>query len=258
MNKDIKQLLESSLLEEYVLGVIDPLEIPEVESYILSSPEVKKVYEELQENIEFLAKKLSSTPPMGTKQNILDQIDASSKTPQPITRPTNWLAIAAFIAAFICAMWAMRSDRQKSELQKSYLGLDEQYVNLQAQCVKKEALYAQAQEQWMLLADPNMKKFLIKGNDRASALTTVAYLNDEQESSYLRILSLPALNEDKCLQLWADVDGEMISLIVLPKTSDQILTIPYMKDAESLNITIEPDGGSSHPTVANLVASVSI
>ncbi len=59
--------------------------------------------------------------------------------------------------------------------------------------------------------------------------------------------------------MWADVDGKMINLGILKKDETNMpIDWKYLANAESLNVTIEPDGGSDHPTVADLVASISI
>jgi len=49
----------------------------------------------------------------------------------------------------------------------------------------------------------------------------------------------------------------MIDMGVIPKNSDMV-AMTYIADAESLNITIEPAGGSDHPTVSKLISFVSI
>ena len=47
----------------------------------------------------------------------------------------------------------------------------------------------------------------------------------------------------------------MISMGVLDRTKN-LLTMNYIDNAESLNITIEPLGGNDHPTVSRLVSNV--
>ena len=42
------------------------------------------------------------------------------------------------------------------------------------------------------------------------------------------------------------------------KEKSDWLDIKFLPNAESLNITIEPEGGSEHPTVSRLVASANI
>ena len=66
---------------------------------------------------------------------------------------------------------------------------------------------------------------------------------------------LPELDADHDYQLWADVEGEMIDMGVIA-ANDPTQVMNYIPMAESMNITIEPKGGSDHPTVSNLIASI--
>ncbi|MFK8100895.1 MAG: anti-sigma factor [Saprospiraceae bacterium] len=262
MTEDIKQFLASSLLEEYVLGSIDPARIPEVEHYILHSPTVKAAYEELQDNIALLAQKVATPPPPGTKENILREIDQTIvSTATAATKTTdyrNWGILGLTIVGIALGAWTALLYQENKTLQKDKLRLEEQYATLQNQCDAKKEIYAQQEAEWMILADAQTQKFLINGNDKATSLKTVAYRNAARQSAYLRILSLPTLPKGKCLQLWGDVNGEMVSLKILPNSAGQTIAIPYQQEATSLNITIEPAGGSPHPTLAKLIASVAI
>ncbi len=234
-----------------MLGVIDADKIPEVERYIQASPEVRALYEELQENIALLAKKLAIMPPDRTKERILSEIDELEPTSTTTFTYQLWWAIAASLAALVFCVWSLLLTKQRTSLQNDLNKLRNQYTTLKDRCNER-------QEQWMLLADAQTERFLLKGNEKASQLETIAYWNEEQETSYLRILALPDLPPTQCLQLWADVDGEMVSLSIIPNEVGQLVDIPFKKEATSLNVTIEPAGGSEHPTVADLVASVSI
>ncbi len=66
---------------------------------------------------------------------------------------------------------------------------------------------------------------------------------------------LPQLDADHDYQMWADVDGEMIDMGVIPKNKE-LIAMTYINNAESLNITIEPAGGNDHPTVERLISNV--
>ena len=83
----------------------------------------------------------------------------------------------------------------------------------------------------------------------------LSYVNHTTKSVVVNTQRLPKLNNDEDYQMWADVEGEMINMGVISKSS-QLLAMNYIDHAESLNITIEPSGGSEHPTVSRLVTNV--
>jgi hypothetical protein len=101
------------------------------------------------------------------------------------------------------------------------------------------------------------EKLIMKGNDLLPEATAISYVNHSEKTVILNASGLPELPADKDYQLWADVEGEMIDMGVIPKKSEMIV-MTYIEDAESLNITIEPAGGNDHPTVSNLISFVSI
>lgn len=259
MNDHIKQFLESGLLEEYVLGVIDSAEIEKVEQFIRDYPEVKAVYEELQENLEFLAQKVATPPPPGTKETILEKIDEeiAENTNSTSSNTRTWTN-AAFVAAIAFGAWALFLLQQKNDLSNQVETLQKEYATLQEDCEDKDRIYAAQQEMWDLIGDPNTTRLLLTGNDKAPGLEVIAYWNDEEQKSYLNLLSLPEPPEGKCYQLWADIDKEMVSIDVLPTEAGQVVAIPHKLNAASLNITIEPEGGNDHATVQALVASAVI
>ena len=104
--------------------------------------------------------------------------------------------------------------------------------------------------------DPKTERYLLQGNKLAPEAAVLSYVNHEQESVLINLHNLPDL-ADKDYQMWADVDGEMIDMGVI-NTSEQIVSMNYIKDAESINITIEKKGGSDHPDVSQLIGSVSL
>ncbi len=255
MNDHIKQFLESGLLEQYVLGVIDSAEIEKVEQYILNYPEVKAVYEELQENLELLAQKVATPPPVGTKESILEKIDEeiSGKSTSSSSGSPVW-TITAVVAAIALGIWEMLL-QQKNDLNNQVETLRKDYATLKEDC---EDRICCSTEMWDLIGDPNTARLLLTGIDKAAGLEVIAYWNDDEQKSYLNLLSLPEPPEGKCFQLWADINKEMVSIDVLPTEAGQVIAIPHKLNAASLNITIEPDGGNDHATVDELVASVVI
>jgi len=62
---------------------------------------------------------------------------------------------------------------------------------------------------------------------------------------------LPELDDQHDYQMWADVEGVMINMGIIERNKE-MLAMNYIENAESLNITIEPSGGSDHPNVLNL------
>ena len=98
----------------------------------------------------------------------------------------------------------------------------------------------------------------MQGNNRAKNLKTVAYINTKSKTSMIDVVSLPQLPEEKCYQIWAELQGKMVSLGILNETDRQLRAIPYTEDALGLNITIEPKGGNTIASLENSVAEIQL
>lgn len=254
MKAEVKKFLDSGLLEEYLLGLADEDKIPTIERYIRQYPEVKAEYEAMRVAMEQLALKHGIPPPKGLKNTILVEM---KKAHRAVNQPKrNTLALAAGVAAMVLALAVLLSRNYQLSQENKRLAADLEKLSLSTkqqaeQCRKIE-------NQLLLLSDPHTGKFLLKGNQKAPDFQVVAYWNEPMQQSFLHLTALPELSGKRCFQLWADVNGEMVSLGVLPHQTDPVVAIPFKLNATSLNVTIEPEGGSDHPTVADLVASVSI
>ena len=113
-------------------------------------------------------------------------------------------------------------------------------------------------ENWLAqLKHPDMQPYLMTGNTLSPDLKLVSFVNDKDKSVVITTSNLPELDDAHDYQMWADVEGEMINMGVID-TSKELTAMTYIDHAESLNITIEPLGGNDHPTVSNLVTSVSL
>ncbi|MGB5666734.1 MAG: anti-sigma factor, partial [Maribacter sp.] len=101
------------------------------------------------------------------------------------------------------------------------------------------------------------KRVNVRGNNNAKDLKAVAYINPVKKLSYINVRNLPNLPEDQSFQMWAEVNGKMIDLGIIDKSTGQekLLALPYGEHAVSY-ITIEPKGGNNTPTIKNIVAKI--
>jgi anti-sigma-K factor RskA len=251
MKEKIQSFLESDLLEKYLLGTTSEEESAQVERYIIMYPEVRKSYEELQENLEIFARLHAIKSPEGLKAKILHRIRMQDTGRRKVRR----FAIAASIAAFIFAGSSYFFWDQNMNLKNENSIVNNRILNLEADM--KQQL-EDVRNQFIVLNNPQTKKFYVNGNNKAKDLKAVAYVNPVKKLSYINVRNLPQLPEDKCYQMWAEVNGEMVNLGIIKKIEDKdrLLALPYGENAISY-ITIERQGGNTSPTVQNIVANIS-
>lgn len=250
MKDKIKTFLETDLLEKYLLGSTSLEETLQVERYIAMYPEVREAYDELQDNLEAFAKMHAIKTPEGLKDRILNRVKAENKSKRKFYR----FGIAASIVALGFAAASFFFYDQNKNLQEENTVVTNKIKELEADM--KERL-EDVRNQFIVLNNPSTKKYSVTGNKKAKELKAVAYINPVKKLSYINVRNLPQLPEDKCFQMWAEVNGEMVNLGILKDISnkEKLFALPYAENGVGY-ITIEPQGGNYTPTVENIVANI--
>ncbi|WOD45331.1 anti-sigma factor [Hwangdonia lutea] len=261
MNEKINTFLNSGLLEKYLLGNTTSAETEKVETYISKYPEVQNTYNTLQHNLEIVAKSNAVEAPKSILNNILEELDEKPVVKLKTSyRSKKWyrFSVAASIAALIFAGTSYLFYTQNQKLSEENQVVVDEIFDLRSDIAKNNKMLDDVMRQLLKLNNPETEKYIIKGNERAKDLKTVAYINPKEKTSMIDVVSLPQLPEEQCYQIWAELQGKMVSLGILSEADRQLKSLPYTEDALALKITIEPKGGNSVASVENSVAQVSL
>ena len=104
------------------------------------------------------------------------------------------------------------------------------------------------------LSDPATDQYTLEGNTKMPQMRLVSYLNHKAKEVMVNTSELTPLEQNQDYQMWADVDGKMIDMGII-NLDATLVALNYIEHAESFNITIEPKGGSKHPTVSHLISN---
>lgn len=262
MNDKITTILNSDLLEKYLLGETNSRETEMVETYISEYPEIRKAYNDLQDNLEIVAKHQAIEAPKAILNNILDELDEkpviSISTSTSTRKKWYKYSIAASIAALIFAGTAYKFYSMNQKLSHENQVVVDEIFDLRDDIDQNNKRLDDIMKQFKQLNNPETEKYIINGNYRAKNLKTVAYINPKEKTSMIDVVSLPQLPAEQCYQIWAEVEDKMVSLGILNETDRQLRDIPYTEDALALSITIEPKGGNSIATLENSVAEITL
>ncbi|MGB5554218.1 MAG: anti-sigma factor [Flavobacteriaceae bacterium] len=250
MKEKIKIFLDSDLLEKYLLGTTTKQEAFQVERYIAMYPEVRDTFDELQANLEEFAKIHAIKTPDGLKEKIIARIRAENRGRKRFFK----YAIAASFAAMMFAGASYFFWNQSQDLQEQN-NIVTNEIKVLKQDMKDQL--EDFRNQFIVLNNPQTRKYNVSGNKKAEELKAVAYINPVKKLSYINVSKLPNLPESQCFQMWAEVNGKMINLGVIKEAADKenLLALPYDEHAIGY-ITIEPQGGNETPTVENIVANI--
>ena len=250
-----EEIIASGILERYILGELNPEEIRDLETELEADKQLREELSLMEKDLESLAMENAIPAPAITKGKILKAIEPETKVVQLKRSERNtYFAIAASLAVLfmLTSGWLFKEIRQtKSDIEV----VQTENTELQNQLEQVKTQYKQTQDWYAAINDPDTDRYLMTGNLKMPQAKVVSYVNNEKKEVYLNTAGLPELQADEDYQLWGDVDGEMIDMGVIPK-GEAMVAMRYLEDAESLNITIEPAGGSDHPTVTRLITNV--
>lgn len=254
---DKEKFLASGLLEQYVLRLTTPEEDQEVERFANAFPEIAKEIEEMRYSLEQYAQQYAVPPPSSIKKSIMNQIDAMDaanqsimpSTPQSFagffSRWTSFLLLGVYVIFGV--IMTLRYQNVKNENSQLQHDLNE--------CQSETKDINRKLDIIALIEDRKTLPVYLKGSALSPSAQAIVYWNSQSNSAYLNPYALPTPPEGKQYQIWADVDGKMISLGLIDPKEKDFQKISHINRAVSLNITIEPLGGSKSPNVSQLLAN---
>jgi len=254
----LQDFLNSGLLEKYVSGETSVAENKTVETYIAQYPSIQEEYEILQDQLELTARAQAINPSSKVLDAVMQAVDESKVVPlhQKKTRLPHWLSIAASIAAVAFALTSYVLYNKNQILVDENNTIADEIFDLRNDIDNNNELLNDVMKKLGKLDNPETQKYLIKGNERAKDLKAVAYINAEEKSSLIDIVSLPELSDEQCYQMWAQIQDKMVNLGILDSADRNLKAVPYIEDALSLSITIEPKGGNANASLENEVAEI--
>ncbi|WP_242119796.1 anti-sigma factor [Aestuariivivens sediminicola] len=268
MDEKITTFLDSGLLEKYLIGTTTASETLQVEAFISKYPEVQNAYNTLQFNLEVVAKSNAVEAPKEILNSVFEELDDKPVINlSTFQKYKSWykIGVAACVASILFAgsTFMFYTQNQKLSDYNKRLNDENQVVvdeifDLRSDIEKNNRKLDAVMQQFIKLNDPETYKYIIQGNSRAKELKTVAYINPRKKTSMIDVVSLPELPEEQCYQIWAELQGKMVSLGILTEEDRQLRAIPYTENALALNITVEPKGGNTIATLDNSVAHISL
>lgn len=257
---DKQRIIEEGLLTPYLLGTLDKVQEAEVAHALEQDADLREMYSRLEADFERMAMENTIAPPDAVLTGLKKELDESSTSPvidlnadkRTFTQLRSRLLVAASLAALF-ALSAFWFYSQWQDATANLNALQNQTADLQQRINSLEGNLQLTTRRYQILTNPEVIPVVLEGNKIMPNSRAVAYMNHTSKEVVVNPKGLPPLDADKTYQMWADVDGVMINMGLVP-TDEELVELAYIDEAESLNITIEPAGGNDHPTVENLIS----
>ncbi|GAB5409437.1 MAG: hypothetical protein BalsKO_18020 [Balneolaceae bacterium] len=249
---DIKAYIDSGVLEQYVAGLLTDQENQEVDRFAELYPEIKLEIGAIRASINNYAQKTGRAPSKdileaSEKQIFENQTQSVRKTPSkketlpPVKKKMDVFKVAASIVLLLSVglngFLFSELNTYKQESNRAYASVEK--LNTQLDFISSAA---------------NMKVPL-QGLGISPESHAAVYINKDTRDVYIQVGKLPVPPSGHQYQLWADRDGHMHNIGVFHHNTDIQHLAVFDGDFESLNVTLEVEGGSEVATVENAYLS---
>ncbi len=221
----------------YALGALDVDEIKTLETHLQTCAACQAdlaAYSTVRDNLAMVIP--PHTPPAGLRRRLQSRLPASRKTHgwRPAWSPGQialGVALVLLVALNLSSLLQMRTIQQQQDQLTRHIQTDQIAL--------------------AMLAYPGVQTLPIQAGSIAGTLL----LDKDRNVAVLIAWNLPRLPENQTYQAWfSDAQGDRISAAVfqpdpsLPFTSVSIISPNELTNFNSLGVTVEPAGGSPHPT----------
>jgi len=270
---DIKEYIESGILEAYVLGSLTEKERAEVEANLSLYPELAKEINAIEDAMQLFAEANAQEPPAFMQQKIWNAIQEQSGKDatggakiiplNSIDRANNlsWQRAAVLIALVGSMIVNFIFWSQKNTLQQQELALQANMDTLKQQ---QQTLALQIQHYNKLndmTADTTMQTVVMQSMVKGHPMAATVYWSKNTGDAYLAVQKLPAPPAGMQYQMWVIQDGKPVSMGVLPNTivdnSNMQKLAMNVKVGQAFAISLEKAGGNPTPTAVYVLGKIS-
>ncbi|HET7899474.1 MAG TPA: anti-sigma factor, partial [Flavisolibacter sp.] len=204
---NVKEYINSGVVESYVLGLATEAERTEFEQMCAAYPDVAQARDAFERSLEQQLLQDAVTPPAAVKERVLSEThpplaetllaEMTEETPVRHLNVWKWVAAASLLLLAGAAFWAYTTNEKYNDL------LAKQ-ASMQQQLEQSTAQLQTLQQDAEILKHP-MKTVALKGTDMAPQAQTTVYWDTTgaKKDVYLLVNNLPQPPSDKQYQLWA-------------------------------------------------------
>lgn len=242
---NVKQLIESGILEQYVSGILPDAQIKEIDDMAASHPELQQEIDAIRTSMNNYARSTGRSPsPSILEKAKLDihsdeiSTEYRSESEEINTSPKPTFDIYKIAASIVLIASLGLNGFFFAQLQNTKENQTATFQELQSLSSQFDVVTSAANMQVPLY-----------GLDNAPQSHATVYINQQTRDVYIKIGDLPVPPSGHQYQLWADRDGHMHNIGIFHHNKELQHLAVFEGDFESLNVTLEEEGGSETATV---------
>ena len=244
---NIKEYIESGIIESYVMGLASEPERAEFERLCAQYPELVTARRKFEERLETYASENSVPPPPEVKVKVFKAIINMENSTN--TRPSGLLKFVAAAAIVLLAAMVYLYFQTRQENRDLSSAND----RLRDKVSETDSVLKRIIGEQKAISDSNTLVVNMVGTKSAPKSSANVYWDSTSSRVYLVVRNMPQLPSDQQYQLWALIDGKPTDLGVFDaKDQKVILQMKDTRKAQAFAITIEKKGGSPSPTLEKM------
>lgn len=282
---NIKEYIESGILEAYVLGALPEEERRAVEAAIAQYPELKLEVDAIEGAMLEFVQSASIEPPVELQDKIWNSIQkeqgeekntsftnpaVAKEVPGPKTIPlvsapaanTRWASAAVWAALIASLLVNILLWSQKNKADKQLAGVQQQ---IDTMVVSQQALAAKMnayEQERAMLAKVDMMPVVMQSAQPGHEMAGMMYWSKAKGEAYVAMTHMPMPPKGKQYQLWVIQDGKPVSMGTIP---NELVSNGGMQKADmqvmggqAFAISLENEGGNPTPTEVMVMGKIPV
>ena len=258
---DIKEYIQSGIIEQYVLGLASAEEAAELQQLRMQFPELNEAILNFEKAFEENIFASEMQPPAFIKSSLEKQLFgedhltaaseiASKPEPEKQSASVYNIRLWRYIAA-ACIILLIVSTALNFYFYSGYKNSQNQYQALLTERNTLQANNTSYRESLQLLQDTSMLKIEMKALPGKGENIAVVLWSKESKDVYIYANGMQQTPQGKQYQLWAIVDGKPVSAGVIGDCIG-LCKMTKIDHAQAFAITLEKEGGSEAPTLSEM------
>ena len=244
---DKQSLLQSGLIEQYLLGICSEEERQQLEKLAADDPEIAEHIRSAESCLSACLVQHKIPPKNGGR--------CATAFPFGIRLPQNTGRWISSLAVFLFALLALFYYRKHQDIQQRYYGLTSLLSRMSdGSSLSKSTLFSTSSAndaRFAVLEDEDTRYFFLNGSHLAPSARAVVVWNSISEKAYLQLVDFPPPPCGREYQIWADdAHSEMTSLGKFHCIKNAIQKIGFIRNPSGFHITLEGKNTCSFPDSA--------
>lgn len=255
---ELKEYIDSGILELYVYGLLSEAENEEVNQMAKKHPQIGQEIIAIEKAIVNISTGFSPFLSADNYEKIKAKLELKHSKVIPLVGRNKRLQYMGWAAAVLLLVGLGYEYNKLNQAQSLVATAEAEKAKVQEALVSSEIKSKQTQDALAIVRDVKNTVVTLGGQAVSPQSYAKAYYNKDTQVVYIDAVGLPEPPQGMVYQVWAlklnPLTPTSIGLLENFSTDQKLFAVDKANGAEAFGITLEPAGGSKSPTMEQLYA----